>query len=502
MPRSTQSALIILAGLVLIPVVTSAQPLGPFSWQFSPFCNVVTLTAVAQGPFFSLSGTDDQCGAGVVGSVSGTATLRPDGTVAMGLTIVTDPGVLIAAQIDLSDTLALSGTWGDTAGNSGSFLFSPAIPAAGTPRPTPPPLPGPGVADITTVLAGPGLVGGGSIGDVMLSVNFAGSGAAATAARSDHTHASPPGSTNTAVGPSALQSISTGSSNTAVGNGALQTNATGNGNTAVGNGALQNSTGTANTAVGGSALRSVTSASGNTAVGQGALQESTSGPNTAVGDGALRNDTVGNNNTAVGVNALVNTTTGDSNTAVGHLALTTNVFGNGNTAIGVGANVSSNNLSNATAIGAGAIVDASNKVRIGSDQVVVIEGQVPFTFPSDRSEKEGFRPVDAQAVLDKLRRIPVESWNYRGHDPAQFRHYGPVAQDFHAAFGHDGVGAIGTPTTLNSGDVAGILMLAVQALAQRVEALQAHNGELRDRLETLERRLSGRPALAASQPAP
>ena len=40
-------------------------------------------------------------------------------------------------------------------------------------------------------------------------------------------------------------------------------------------------------------------------------------------------------------------------------------------------------MTNATAIGAGAVVNASNKIRIGNAAVTVIEGQVPFTTPSD-----------------------------------------------------------------------------------------------------------------------
>ena len=46
-----------------------------------------------------------------------------------------------------------------------------------------------------------------------------------------------------------------------------------------------------------------------------------------------------------------------------------------------------------------------------------------------------------------------------------------MAQDFFAAFGHDGVGQIGSETTINSGDLAGILMIAVQALEKRTAEL-------------------------------
>ena len=47
-----------------------------------------------------------------------------------------------------------------------------------------------------------------------------------------------------------------------------------------------------------------------------------------------------------------------------------------------------------------------------------------------------------------------------------------MAQDFFAAFGQDGVGQIGTETTINSGDLAGILMIAVQALEKRTAELK------------------------------
>ena len=71
-----------------------------------------------------------------------------------------------------------------------------------------------------------------------------------------------------------------------------------------------------------------------------------------------------------------------------------------------------------------------------------------------------------------------------------------MAQDFFAAFGKDGIGTIGTPTTINSGDMAGILMIAVQAQEKRTAELQRKNAELKARLEALERMILSKEALA------
>jgi Chaperone of endosialidase len=188
--------------------------------------------------------------------------------------------------------------------------------------------------------------------------------------------------------------------------------------------------------------------------------------NTAVGVRALASNTNSIQNTAFGASALENTT-GGGNTAIGAGAARTNILGSGNTAIGNLADVIFTNLTNATAIGNGAVVNASNKIRLGNGFVSVIEGQVAFTASSDKTQKENFHPVDGEEVLRKIRGFGLSSWNFIGHDPKEFRHYGPMAQDFFAAFGHDGVGQIGSETTINSGDLAGILMIAVQALELR-----------------------------------
>jgi Chaperone of endosialidase len=227
--------------------------------------------------------------------------------------------------------------------------------------------------------------------------------------------------------------------------------------------------------------------------------------NTAIGFQALQSNTSGVNNTASGFFALRDNTTGNANTAIGEHALFQNITGSQNTAIGFDAFVSTGDLTNATAIGAGAVVDANSKIRLGNTLVTVIEGQVDFTFTSDMTKKENFQPVDGEEVLRKLRGLTLTSWNYIGHDPKQFRHYGPMGQEFFAAFGHDAIGTIGSPTTLTASDLAGVLMSAVQAIEKRtvqlreeedrlqktVETFKAENAELRARLERLERTTTG-----------
>ena len=81
-------------------------------------------------------------------------------------------------------------------------------------------------------------------------------------------------------------------------------------------------------------------------------------------------------------------------------------------------------------------------------------------------------------MLGKIRGFELTSWNFIGHDPKEFRHYGPMAQDFFAAFGQDGVGQIGAETTINSGDLAGILMVAVQALEKRTAEIKQKEAQI------------------------
>src|SRR6266498_4186694 len=135
-----------------------------------------------------------------------------------------------------------------------------------------------------------------------------------------------------------------------------------------------------NTANGYQSLYSNTTGFSNTANGKGALFSNTIGDgNTANGYQSLYSNTTGFTNTANGGGALYSNTTGNENTALGSAALSNNTTGNYNTALGKAADVLTVNLFNATAIGSNAVVDASDKVRVGDGSVKSIGGAVEWT---------------------------------------------------------------------------------------------------------------------------
>jgi hypothetical protein len=83
-----------------------------------------------------------------------------------------------------------------------------------------------------------------------------------------------------------------------------------------------------------------------------------------------------------------------------------------------------------------------------------------WTNSSDRHAKENFSPVNAQSILAQVAALPLTTWNYRAED-ATVRHIGPMAQDFHAAFG---LGA--DDVTISTVDANGIALAAIQGLHQ------------------------------------
>ncbi len=117
-----------------------AQFIGTFSWLTSPNCNVITLNVTQTGTVFSVEGFDDLCGAQRRATVTGVATVNPDGSVGIGLNVL-NPNVLNPTQdevalsyLDISLNVAtLAGTWQDNGGRGGAWVPN-GVPV-GNPRP-------------------------------------------------------------------------------------------------------------------------------------------------------------------------------------------------------------------------------------------------------------------------------------------------------------------------------------------------------------------------------
>jgi hypothetical protein len=107
-------------------------------------------------------------------------------------------------------------------------------------------------------------------------------------------------------------------------------------------------------------------------------------------------------------------------------------------------------------------------------------GSGTFACTSDRSVKTAFAPVDPRGVLQAVTEVPISTWAFR-EDPSA-RHIGPMAQDFHRAFG------LGSDErTIATVDADGVALAAIQGLHLMVEE---RNAQLEARLAAVETRAS------------
>ena len=105
-----------------------------------------------------------------------------------------------------------------------------------------------------------------------------------------------------------------------------------------------------------------------------------------------------------------------------------------------------------------------------------------FNPPSDRNLKENFAVISPAEVLEKVSALPICRWNFKGDHATP--HLGPMAQDFHAAFG------LGTDDKhIATVDADGVALAAIQGLSQKMDseaaALRAENAELKQELMEL-----------------
>ena len=179
-------------------------------------------------------------------------------------------------------------------------------------------------------------------------------------------HSNTSGYYNTGIGFDALSSNTTGIQNTAYGPLALTDNISGSANVGIGQYALeQNTTGSSNVGLGTGALTWNVNGSSNVAVGFNALHSTSSANNlVAIGDSSLANNT-GSYNTALGSRTLAGNSTGIENTALGYQGLYMNNTGSGATAAGYQALYSNQNGQDNSAFGLGALYGNTS----GSDNV-------------------------------------------------------------------------------------------------------------------------------------
>jgi hypothetical protein len=92
-----------------------------------------------------------------------------------------------------------------------------------------------------------------------------------------------------------------------------------------------------------------------------------------------------------------------------------------------------------------------------------------FNTTSDRNLKENFALIDNQEILEQVANLPISRWNFK--TDGQTRHIGPMAQDFYAAFGLNGVDDKHIATV----DEGGVALAAIQGLNQK---LNEKDGEI------------------------
>jgi len=106
-------------------------------------------------------------------------------------------------------------------------------------------------------------------------------------------------------------------------------------------------------------------------------------------------------------------------------------------------------------------------------------GSNSWASACDSANKEDFRAVNRHELLERVAALRVRDYKMKDQSDG-IRHIGPVAQDFHSAFGYGE-----NNTSINLSDMDGIALAAIQAL-------YADNQQLRQELEALKAELAER----------
>lgn len=123
--------------------------------------------------------------------------------------------------------------------------------------------------------------------------------------------------------------------------------------------------------------------------------------------------------------------------------------------------------------------DDPERFVVDSSGNVFARGSI--TQLSSRDAKTDFASPDVDEVLKRVADLPISTWRYKDA-ASDDRHLGPVAQDFHAAFGLGRDAESVAPT-----DLAGVALAAIQALNAQLAERDARIEALMRRVEALER---------------
>jgi hypothetical protein len=130
------------------------------------------------------------------------------------------------------------------------------------------------------------------------------------------------------------------------------------------------------------------------------------------------------------------------------------------------------------------LVRATGGVTLYTNVAQTIGAALPpgsgmWSSASDRNLKDRVAPIDDGAILAKVAALPVAEWSYVSERGV--RHLGPMAQDFHAAFG---VGE--DDRHIGALDEDGVALAAIKALNAKLERRDAELAALRRELHALE----------------
>jgi hypothetical protein len=505
-------ALFLTLQAVLLTGSAAAQTIGTFRWQLRPYCNVITVTITQVGSLYRAEGRDDRCGAAQAGSVIGTAFVNPDGSVGLGLNVVSVPNGQpqpVAATISLA---SLSGNWSG-GGTSGEFVFTPGAGNGGSVRPDPPATT---IPSLISLRNDGGFLAGGQLTTGTIPTSGAGTrmmwhpakaairaGSVTATAWDDGNVGQVSAAFNLNTRAVGLASFAANSNSLASGNYSFAI-----GTSTVASGSESAATGYSTTASG---ERSFTGGVQTTASGAAAV---------AFGQGT---NAIGPHSVALGLNT--------SATAAHALAMGNATIASGVDSLAVGASSQANGFAS-VALGLRALAGGEGSVVLGSDALALAAAPGSFIFGdrstttdltafipnqflvraaggvgfytnpamsigvelapngsqwlavSDVNAKQTFRDLDGEDVLTKLAAMPIQTWSYKAQGD-RIRHVGPTAQDFSAAFG------LGEdPLRIGTLDADGIALRAIQALEARTQSLMRENAALLARLAELEARVT------------